>query len=64
MLQGTSMPGCLYLCLSMHAHVIGNIHMAASIGIFLVLVHVNRHCFGPPIGGFPPMFHEFPTPLR
>ncbi len=23
-----------------------------------------RHCFGPPIGGFPPIFHEFPTPLR
>ncbi len=23
-----------------------------------------RRCFGPPIGGFPPIFHEFPTPLR
>ncbi len=25
---------------------------------------IARHCFGPPIGGFPPIFHEFPTPLR
>ncbi len=24
----------------------------------------SRHCFGPPIGGFSPIFHEFPTPLR
>ncbi len=25
---------------------------------------IFRHCFGPPISGFPPIFHEFPTPLR
>ncbi len=23
-----------------------------------------RHCFGPPIGGFLPIFYGFPTPLR